>query len=522
MSSSDVYSNEGVQELNSGIKEEQFEDDTDIIDNSAHNDVKKEKVKLMEEKSDINCFEFPRIHKMESESFNPDALEIETKDDLIEDSSEKSAFINKVHKQLIQQSVLAKQAKLQCKCKECGVQSTNLNWFAKHVAEHQQENLPSLKESVLKLKKSGLKIKEFGEKSVLKIRPKILQSSSIVNEPDSIVNEHESKSIANEAEPILNESNEVLMIDSQTQEFSIMENLSCHPMIKQEAPETNNNSKKLEELGIFVKAETYIKPEIIFGISDSDSNHAMSIVSDDPLAVHTDKRHLEVARKMNYKCSICSYLFSQKTALENHYFRFHDIKNHDITVYDRVKQYKCKESEYKARQKLFKRQNCDFETAEKENLQKHIDSLHKEIKELKCSFCDFETAQNSILKRHIESVHKEIKPFKCGICDYECAQKGNLKRHVESVHERIKPFKCNICGYETVLKAHLKKHIEFVHEGIKPFKCNICNYECAAKAVLKQHIESVHEGIKPFKCHICDYECARNGTLKRHTKSVHN
>ena len=75
----------------------------------------------------------------------------------------------------------------------CDVQSTDLNWFTKHVAEHQQENLPSLKESVLKLKKSGLKIKEFGEKSVLKIRPKILQNSSIVNEPKSMVKEHEFK-----------------------------------------------------------------------------------------------------------------------------------------------------------------------------------------------------------------------------------------------------------------------------------------------------------------------------------------
>ena len=257
----------------------------------------------MEEKSAINCIEFPLVHEMESESLNSDALEIETKDDLIKDSSEKSAFINKVHKQLVQQSVLAKQAKLQCKCKVCGVQSTNLNWFAKHVAEHQRENLPSLKESVLKLKKNELKIKKIEEKSVLKIRPKILQSSSIVNEPKSTVNEHESKPIANEAEPILNESNDVLMIDSQIQEVSIMENLSCHPMIKQEATETNNNSKKfeepakLEELGIFVKAETDIKPEIIFGIGDRDSNHVMSTLSDDPLAFHTDKRHLKVARK---------------------------------------------------------------------------------------------------------------------------------------------------------------------------------------------------------------------------------
>ena len=168
------------------------------------------------------------IHEMETESFNPDALEIEPKDDLIdepknlqsslipsEDSIKKSTFINNVHKQLVQQCFLTKQTKLHCKCKVCGVQSTDLNWFAKHVAEHKQdtkrsENLPSVEESVLKLQKSGLKIQKFEEKSVLKVEPKIVQSTSIANEP--IVNVPKSK-----PEPIIvNDLKEI--IDTQKQE----------------------------------------------------------------------------------------------------------------------------------------------------------------------------------------------------------------------------------------------------------------------------------------------------------------
>ena len=107
-------------------------------------------------------------------------------------------------------------------------------------------------------------------------------------------------------------------------------NSSIWPSIKQEIPETYDKSKtfsnkleKIEESGIFVKSETDIKPEIIFGIGGFDSDHVMSTVSDDPLAVPTDKKHLEVARKMNYKCSICSYLFSQRTAL---FLQFHNRK----------------------------------------------------------------------------------------------------------------------------------------------------------------------------------------------------
>lgn len=46
---------------------------------------------------------------------------------------------------------------------------------------------------------------------------------------------------------------------------------------------TFDEPEDLEESGISVKSETDIKPEIIFGFSESDSNHTMSTVSNDPL-----------------------------------------------------------------------------------------------------------------------------------------------------------------------------------------------------------------------------------------------
>ena len=52
-------------------------------------------------------------------------------------------------------------------------------------------------------------------------------------------------------------------------------------------------------------------------------------------------------------------------------------------------------------------------------------------------------------------------------CDYETALKADLKRHIEAVYEGIKPLKCNICDYKFTRKGSLKKHTEFVHEGIK-------------------------------------------------------
>ena len=142
-------------------------------------------------------------------------------------------------------------------------------------------------------------------------------------------------------------------------------------------------------------------------------------------------------------------------------------------------------------------------------------------KVLMCIICDYETALKPNLKRHIESVHEGIKPFKCNICDFETSRKSTLKQHVESVHKGIKQFKCSICDYKTALKPNLRRHIESVHQGIKPFKCNICDYETVHKYILKRHIESVHERIK--KLRTCDFpDCGKTFSGKNAKRIYEN
>ena len=97
------------------------------------------------------------------------------------------------------------------------------------------------------------------------------------------------------------------------------------------------------------------------------------------------------------------------------------------------------------------------------------------------------------MKRHVESVHERIKPFKCKICDFRSAKKCNLKKHIESVHE---DFKCKICEYKTAEKRSLKIHMQSVHEGATHiFKSSIYNYKTTndydIKKVLILHFTQV-------------------------------
>ena len=187
----------------------------------------------MEEKVDLDSIVLSPSGLFSNKEINEPSNDIKEEQSSLnplQDSNEKSTFINKVHKPEVQQSVGAKQAKLQFKCKVCGVQSTDLNWFTKHVAEHQQKNLPILEESVLKL-----------QKSVLKIKPKILQSSSKVNEPKSMVNEHEFK------DPLLNESNEDKELQvSRIKIFPSLKNIKASNITIIENPAIDNITEEAQ------------------------------------------------------------------------------------------------------------------------------------------------------------------------------------------------------------------------------------------------------------------------------------
>ena len=113
-----------------------------------------------------------------------------------------------------------------------------------------------------------------------------------------------------------------------------MKKSSFSPAIQQKVSETNANSKtfdepeKCEESGIYVKFETDIKPEILFGISESDSNHLT--VSNDSLniSVYEEKPISEI--KILFPCCLCFQVFQTKDDLKKHALSYHDGKRFEI------------------------------------------------------------------------------------------------------------------------------------------------------------------------------------------------
>ena len=120
-----------------------------------------------------------------------------------------------------------------------------------------------------------------------------------------------------------------------------------------------------------------------------------------------------------------------------------------------------------------------------------------------CTQCEFKATLKQNLQRHIRSVHEGQK-FSCIFCEYKATYKGNLHRHIKSVHEGQK-FQCPQCEYKATQKVNLQTHIKSVHEG-QQFQCpkNSQGTHCEYLADLKD--VSIEELYLEASQHVADLE----------------
>lgn len=109
------------------------------------------------------------------------------------------------------------------------------------------------------------------------------------------------------------------------------------------------------------------------------------------------------------------------------------------------------------------------------------------------------------------------KLFGCSQCRYVTDRKNNLKRHVATMHQDCeKRLEC--CGVAFKNKASLRDHVIIFHSS--GYMCRYCGRNFCRKALLKRHI-TVHSGQKDYVCEMCDYATSHKSNLERH-KKVHD
>ena len=155
-----------------------------------------------------------------------------------------------------------------------------------------------------------------------------------------------------------------------------------------------------------------------------------------------------------------------------------------------------------------------------------------------CDKCDYNTTDKTIVQRHVKSLHEEIR-HDCDKCFFRATGKTNLQRHFESLHEEIH-HDCDksTLGQQTrqlikdmsnhymkrfimivrnaTLGPNLQRHVESLHEEIH-HECDKCYFMATGKTNLQRHFESLHEEIH-HDCDKCDFRATDKTTVQRHVK----
>ena len=140
------------------------------------------------------------------------------------------------------------------------------------------------------------------------------------------------------------------------------------------------------------------------------------------------------------------------------------------------------------------------------NLTKHINIVHKGMKQYNCHLCNDRSYSTKVgMQKHIKQKHqglefefvleKQEKNHPCPNCHSSFQSSSLLKRHISCVHEGVRKYECEFCGKTYKQSNKLAYHIKTFHQGIKDYSCDFCDKSYAAIENLKLHQKSIHEGM---------------------------
>ena len=164
--------------------------------------------------------------------------------------------------------------------------------------------------------------------------------------------------------------------------------------------------------------------------------------------------------------------------------------------------------------------------SKKASLKRHIDHVHKGIRDHKCSQCEYDATDYRILAKHMEKQHGIIKDKSVKASAKNAKVKGNARDKSEKVSAKnakvqgvakdkamkvsapkveVTELKCMLCDYKGVgftkslARANIMNHVKIIHGKDKDQKCCLCDYATYDSRLLVKHMEKKHGAVKDKK-----------------------
>lgn len=170
---------------------------------------------------------------------------------------------------------------------------------------------------------------------------------------------------------------------------------------------------------------------------------------------------------------------------------------------------------------------CGLTCASKESLQRHINGVHRKIRNHACEAegCGKRFTTLYDLRRHVSAVHDKNARFECCHCHQRFTFGANLRRHIKAQHENAMervPCSREDCSDTFSTKANMEAHVLHVHQDQRDYQCDDCDRAFHTPKLLRQHCIYAHGDERAHACNACDQTFKTKGHLDRHVADVHD
>ena len=174
---------------------------------------------------------------------------------------------------------------------------------------------------------------------------------------------------------------------------------------------------------------------------------------------------------------------------------------------------KCKSLEVKLENGCKRCENQVLKINEQED---HNGIKHGSL-EFSCEKCDSMFKTKGELDNHLKSVHKDMKNFACKKCTEKYQTRDALIAH-EKIHNVVEHYQCEKCYSMFKTKGELDNHSKTVHKAMRNFACKKCTQKYQTRDALDAH-EKSHNVVEHYQCEKCEKIFKTEDDLKEHMKT---